>query len=92
MNEAKYIIVKAGFLFSELAIVFDFIIEHSTIAQSFQQENIVSAGFVQFYPDEHKEGRVLCSAYSKSTTLKLESRKEDKEIIERSIVKFEDWS
>jgi hypothetical protein len=84
----KYVIVDVGGL--ELPIIFPDIINHS----QFKGWCPVSAGEVQLYgANGQLEGACCCenaidvSVFGKSVTLELKSRPEDKEIIERELMR-----
>lgn len=72
----KYIIVENGGL--EMPIIFNETFNHSFIAEPHRK--VVSAGFVILTRD----GQV--SAYGKSTTLGIDSRETDSELIKREIL------
>jgi hypothetical protein len=69
--KAKYIIVESFGL--ELPIVFNPIIDHSTVAGNFK---VVSAGFCSQSVD------CLWNCWGESTSLKLKSRTQDGRILE----------
>jgi len=76
MNEArKYIVINNGF---ELAIVFDPLLNHNDVGSSL---NVVSAGFCHL-PDKLNAD---VAAYGESFTLKIKSRPQDAEIIEKML-------
>ena len=81
----KYIIVKSAYVTLEQCIVFDEILDHDSISD-YHPDNIVAAGFVQFYNDPENGLQVSC--YGKSTTLKKQSRgNQDADIILRNMIK-----
>ena len=74
----KYIIVENTGI--ENAIVFNSILSHEDVGGRFRlNRTVISAGFC-YLPDELNEH---VSTYGKSTTLGIESREEDAEIIQR---------
>ena len=75
MEYGKYIIVSVRNC--ELAIMFNSIISHSIIAESFS--NVISAGFFAVGADctKNDDGDISVSCFGKSSTLKLESRQDD---------------
>jgi len=78
MNDRKYIIVKESTF--KTAILFEGVLSHDDFLKVYDKDDIVSAGFFQVYI---KDGELCVSTYGKSTTLELESKKEDSRLIER---------
>ena len=79
MDWMKYLIVDNGFEGSEYPIMFSTVISHFDISKGYVGE-VVSAGF---FSVDLETGEV--STFGKSNTLKIESRKEDAEIIKREL-------
>lgn len=74
----KYIIIKTEGL--EVPIIFSEILNHSTVAHSIGGHNgVISAGYLYLSED----GQL--SAHGYSSTLGINSRSEDVEIIKRSL-------
>ena len=72
----KYIVVKDEFG-TEQPIVSSEILSHKNIAQG---RSVISADFCKFYPEGDK---ITASVWGDSFTLKVKSRPEDAELIER---------
>jgi len=73
----KYVIIEKGT--DEIPIIFPNFIQHDF----FSDRKIISAGYVDIYPDDN--GFLIYHAYGKSISLGLQARKEDSELIERSM-------
>jgi len=75
-DNTKYIIVDQEGI--ELPVIFPHLINHSDMRHA---GKVVSAGFCQMYATDGENTVSVC-VFGKSESLKLESRPEDKEIIE----------
>jgi hypothetical protein len=85
MEYGKYIIIEQNGL--DLAIMFDMILSHSDIAQGFNK--VLSAGFFQVGGESSIADKqdIDVSVFGKSTTLNIESRKEDARILKKVLRK-----
>ena len=81
MDDGKYIIIDING--SDVPILFPSFIEHITMRNKFSNCDIISAGMFSVGVD--KDNEISVSAYGKSVSLNVESRKEDVRIIKRII-------
>ncbi len=85
MDTAKYIVAEivSGGVAMETPIIFPSFIAHSDIAQNLK---VISAGFVQFTPDQEDRDCVDVEAFGESVSLNLKSRpKKDARLIAYSL-------
>lgn len=75
----KYVVVQVEG--KERAIIFPMEVVHSLV---FDKEKVVSAGFVILYSPE--PGKLVLHVWGKSSSLEMESRPTDKEILYQSIM------
>ena len=87
MEYGKYIIVEHSGC--QLPILFSSILEHSSFLDSFHKKSIISAGFfgVGSEPCDKDDKDIGVSVWGRSITLKLESRKEEAELIKKILRK-----
>ena len=91
MDYGKYIIIEMRGV--EVAIIFDSIIAHSDFCNSFHKDRVKSAGFfsVKSTPNENDPEDISVGVWGKSTTLKISSRTEDKNLIKR-VLRADDYN
>lgn len=85
--KSKYIVIKR--VYGEEAIIFGELFDHNVFLNmlGIERKYLVSAGFVSIGCD--KDFKVKVSAYGKSVSLKVESRPEDDELLEKVLGIYE---
>ena len=84
MDYGKYIIVEV--MGHEVAVLFDFLIGHGDLLQSFHRKNVKSAGFFGVAGDLTPENNedIHISVWGESTTLGIKARiNKDEKLIKR---------